>query len=167
MNNRKIFVSYKYADSNVQYFNGGNTPRYYVNYLEENHVSGNDIFKGERDNESLAEFKDETIRTHLKDKIRDSSVTIVLISPNMLDLLKNEKDQWIPWEISYSLKKLDGKGENGIVAVVLPDFNGSYNYFINYYTETLTNYESCNFRSLSLNRTFKIIQSNSFNKKKS
>lgn len=54
-----------------------------------------------------------------------------------------DKSQWIPWEIRYSLKEYtrgfdsDTKKDathtshtNGILAVVLPDANGSYSYMI-------------------------------------
>ena len=52
---------------------------------------------------------------------------------------KTEKNQWIPWEISYSLKEVSRKNKNGdavtsrsnaMVAVVLPDENGSYSYYL-------------------------------------
>ena len=60
-----------------------------------------------------------------------TSVTIVLISPEMFENVK-EIEQWIPWEISYSLKnKTRSNGisnMNAILAVVLPDRYGSYNY---------------------------------------
>lgn len=131
---RKIFVSYKHSDASVQplnnYYSG--TARDYVDYLI-NNILSTEIYKGEG-SEDLSQFKDSTIVTHLKNKIYDSSVTIVLISPNMKNSYTPESDQWIPWEISYSLKEITKSDQtsqtNGILAVILPDSNGCYNYFI-------------------------------------
>ena len=104
---KKIFVSYKYADSDVRkitndYFHT-DTVRDYVNKLEEK-IGKSDIYKGESDDNDLSQLTDDSIWNQLKQKIYDSSITIVLISPNMKTLWKSEKDQWIPQEISYSLK---------------------------------------------------------------
>ncbi len=60
-----------------------------------------------------------------------TSITIVLISPGMFDNVP-EIEQWIPWEISYSLKnktRSDGSSNmNAVLAIVLPDRNGNYDY---------------------------------------
>ena len=78
----------------------------------------------------------------------------------MKDPYTNDKDQWIPWEISYSLKEQSRNGErsktNAVLAVVLPDENGRYEYFI-------TN-NSCS-DSLNTNFLFDILKENMFNKK--
>ncbi len=41
----------------------------------------------------------------MKERIYDSTITIVLISPNMKDAFKWDKSQWIPWEIAYSIRE--------------------------------------------------------------
>ena len=135
---KKIFVSYKYADSDVRkitndYFHT-DTVRDYVNKLEEK-IGKSDIYKGESDDNDLSQLTDDSIWNQLKQKIYDSSITIVLISPNMKTLWKPEKDQWIPQEISYSLKEITHNGtrkskSNALIYVILPDKYNSYDYFI-------------------------------------
>lgn len=172
----KIFVSYKYGDTNVQplktgrqylYSFGYNTTIYeptkvrdYVTKLQELLEVNNHINKGEADGESLAAFKDSTIASKLRDKIYDSSMTIVMISPEMRDYTKLESDQWIPWEISYSLREY-GRNErtshsNAMLAVVLPDRNGSYSYCMEV-TDSIT--------TIHFNNLFQILCKNMFNQK--
>jgi len=161
----KIFVSYKHRDTAIRPLNvfGTGTARDYVDRLE-TLLSGNHIYKGERGDEPLSSFKDEAIGSHLRDKIYDSTITIVLISKNMKEWDKGEDDQWIPWEVSYSLKEITRDGRtsrtNGMLAVVLPDENGSYQYFIEQ-----RGCQSCGTIIWKTNTLFGILGRNMFNRK--
>ena len=134
---RKIFVSYKYWDHNVEYLSGYSSSypkaRDYVDWIENYFDNESDhIYKGEGNDEDLSDKSEDYIWRELKDRIYDSTVTIVLISPGMKELGKWERNQWIPWEISYSIREMTRGGytsrSNAILAVVLPDRNESYDY---------------------------------------
>ena len=116
----KTFISYKYSDI-VE----GKT-----NNLRDRIISamGEDarFYNGERvDSPDMTGLKAETIKSNLKDMIFNTSVTIVILSPNMLD------SKWVPWEIEYSLScyTRDGRQskQNGIVAVI-QKVNGDYSW---------------------------------------
>lgn len=160
----KIFVSYKYADTLVRPLSRPNdysqtTARHYVDDLSLRLDVNDHIYKGEDDGEDMSQFKDETIESKLRGKIFDSSVTVVLISKGMRDIWKSENDQWIPWEISYSLKEMRNNdrtsGTNAVIAVALPDEGGSYSYVV---TE-----HNC-VTSWNTGNMFKIIADNMFNR---
>ncbi len=158
---KKIFVSYKYADSQVQMLDGiwNTTVRNYVDALQDILSQEDHINKGEDDDESMESLADTTIASKLGDKIYDSSVTIVMISKGMKEN-KPEKEQWIPWEISYSLKEQSRNGikskTNAILAVVLPDKYGHYDYFMEPKPE-------CNSTTYKTGQIFPILRKNMFN----
>lgn len=136
---RKIFISYKYWDDNVfpgvpAMIKGACKVRDYVNWLEDRFMNHSDhISKAEHDNEDLSNYSEEFIWERLKDKIYDSSVTIVLISPGMKMPRRWERSQWIPWEVEYSLRLVQRKDRtsrrNALLGVVLPDRSGNYDYY--------------------------------------
>ena len=136
MMGKKVFVSYKYKDYDVQKIPEATQPTWpcdYVDYIKNKVLSGDDIYKGEESDEDISDWPEDQIWDHLKDKIYDSSVTIVLISPNMKEAGKWQRSQWIPWEISYSLRETTRNDRtshnNAILAVVLPDEDGHYYYY--------------------------------------
>ena len=133
---RNVFVSYKYHDDSVRQFQGlpygETTARNYADIVSKIlKETESYYFMGERDGEDLSGHHYKAIEKALADKMFHTSITIVLISPKMFENIQ-EIEQWIPWEISYSLKsktRSEGKSYmNAILAVVLPDRRGRYNY---------------------------------------
>ena len=165
----KIFVSYKYRDYSVQNINGHSYTkvRDYIDLFQNKLEKEDHIYKGEDAGEDLSALSDDAIWEKLKDRIYDSSVTIVFISPFMKEDGVRERNQWIPWEISYSLKEVSRKNSSGdsitsktnaMLAVVLPDVNGSYSYYIED-----NNCCDSNCRTLKRERLFTILKENMFN----
>lgn len=171
---RKIFVSYKYADEKVAklqdaYYEEVNgrlqwnyrptRVRDFVDKLQEK-IGTDNINMGEKDGESLDDFSNEQIETLLKQRIRQCSITIVIISKGMKEEGKSERDQWVPWEVSYSLRVVPTGGNtkqmNAVLGVVLPDETATYNW---YYTEN----PNCNSVTHHKGQLFKILRDNIFN----
>lgn len=171
---RKVFVSYKYKDEKVAKlqdyyyeeidgetkYNYRNTRvRDYVDLLQDK-IGIDNINLGERDGESLENFSDSEIETTLKNKIRQCSVTIVMISKGMKVQNQTQNEQWIPWEISYSLRTVPTGGNtkqmNAVLGVVLPDETGTYDW---YYTSN----PNCNCTTNHTGQLFSILKKNMFN----
>ena len=161
MTGYNVFVSYKYHDDSVKPLgNGQSTARDYVNRLETVLDRTSKFYsRAEKDGNDLSELNEDTIANKLADLIYYTSITVVLMSPNMMEIGKSEKEQWIPWEISYSLKETRrdiGKSHtNAVLAVVLPDKVGKYDYLVESH--------GCH-RTIKTDKMFPIIGKNMFNK---
>lgn len=166
----KVFVSYKHRDGQVLQIPGATVPEYgittarnYVDILDTLLTNAGHICKAEESGEDLSELTEETIAAKLADRLYDSTVTVVFISKGMHEVGKSEREQWIPWEVSYSLHENTRGGRtsatNAMIAVVLPDENGSYDYFV-----TSHNCFWCNSRTWHTDRIFKILGQNMFNR---
>lgn len=112
----KTFISYKYSES-----------RGLRDRIIEALGKDATYYKGENvESKDMTGDKRETIRKNLADMMFDTSVTIVILSPNM------RESEWIGWEVSYCLKKIKRKDRksqrNGVVAVI-KKVNGSYSWF--------------------------------------
>ncbi|MBF2754678.1 MAG: TIR domain-containing protein [Gammaproteobacteria bacterium AqS3] len=144
--------------------NSSVTARAYVDELIASLEETGNIYKGEEDDEDISHLSEDQIKSKLADKLYDTSITVVLISRGMKEFLAKEKKQWIPWEVSYSLKEITRKEQtsrtNAVLAVVLPDSNGSYDYYLE---EKTCSY--CHCTTLHTGFLFKILSENMFNAK--
>lgn len=119
---RTTFISYKYSDAR-------NTRDRIIDAL------GDDakFYRGEHEGSpDMTDKATETIKAALKDMIFGTSVTIVILSPNMCE------SEWIDWEVEYSLRK-ETRNErtsqmNGVVAVI-QKVNGSYDWLKTHSTD--------------------------------
>lgn len=142
----KTFISYKYSEAkklrNDIIKALGDEATYYQGETSES--------------PDLTDTSTENIKKNLTDMMYDTSVTIVIISPNM----KNSK--WIDWEIEYCLKNISRNGRtshtNGIVGVIMK-YNGGYSWFK---TKT-SNSDGCTSSSYDESQVYPIINNNRFN----
>lgn len=142
----KTFISYKWSEARS---------------LRDNIIEslGADAiyYKGETsDSPDLTDTSTENIKKTLTDMMYDTSVTIVILSPNMTE------SKWIDWEIEYCLKSIPRKNRtshtNGVVGVIMK-INGDYNWF----KKIGTNCHGTSTVSYEMSRVFDIISSNHFN----
>lgn len=142
----KTFISYKYSEAQ----------RLRDDIID---ALGDDAiyYKGETsDSPDLTGTSTENIKKNLRDMMYDTSVTIVIISPNM------KQSKWIDWEIEYCLKNNTRKGRtshtNGVVGVIMK-YNGGYSWFKN----ITTNDDGCSSSSYKTDLVYDIINKNRFN----
>lgn len=112
---RKTFISYKYNEAR-------DVRDRIIKALGDDAT----YYKGETsDSPDMTDHATETIKSKLKDMLFDTTVTIVVISPNM------KKSEWIDWEIEYSLREYERSGRkshtNGVVGVIM-EVEGEYSW---------------------------------------
>lgn len=116
---KKTFISYKYSEAQD---------------LRDKIIKslGDDaqFYQGETSNSpDLTDTTTDNIKRNLTDMMYNTSVTIVIISPNMID------SKWIDWEIEYCLKEISRKDRtshtNGIVGVIM-NVDGSADWLKNH-----------------------------------
>jgi hypothetical protein len=144
---RKTFISYKYSEAqNVR-----------DEILE---AFGDDAtyYQGETaDSPDLTDSSTENIKKNLTDMMYDTSVTIVVISPNLKD------SKWIDWEIEYSLKEISRKGRtsktNGVVGII-QKINDGYDWLATMSKKD----DGCSVRAIEDFKLYKIINENRYNR---
>ena len=142
----KTFISYKYSEAQE-------CRDRIIDALGEDAI----YYKGETsDSPDLTDYTTNTIKDKLKDMMYDTSVTIVILSPNMT------QSNWIDWEIEYSLKDITRKGRsshtNGVVGVIMK-VDGGYQWLKNVHT----NSDGCRSSSYDESLLYSIINNNRFN----
>jgi len=142
----KTFISYKYSEAQE---------------LRDRIIEamGDDasFYQGETsDSPDLTDTSTENIKRALRDMMYDTSVTIVIISPNM------KQSKWIDWEIEYCLKKITRKDRtsqrNGVVGVIMK-VNGGYDWF----KYTVEKDDGCKVSNYHTEKVFPIINNNRYN----
>lgn len=114
-------------------------------------------YRGETsDSPDLTDNKTETIKRVLRDMMYDTSVTIVIISPNI------KKSKWIDWEIEYCLKNTTRKERtsqtNGVVGVIMK-WQNDYSWF----KHSQKNQDGCQSFYYESKLVYDIINNNRFN----
>lgn len=143
---RKTFISYKYSEAQDL-----------RDEILESLGDDATYYQGETsDSADLTDTTTENIKENLKDMMFNTSVTIVIISPNI------KESKWIDWEIEYCLKRITRKDRtsqtNGVVGVI-QKVNGSYDWFKTINTQT----DGCSSSSYSEHLVYDIISKNRYN----
>lgn len=142
----KTFISYKYSEAR-------NLRNEIIDALGDDAT----YYQGETSSSpDLSDTSTENIKKNLTDMMYDTSVTIVILSPNM------KSSKWIDWEIEYSLKNITRKGRtshtNGVVGVIMKH-NGGYDWL----KTTSINSDGCASSSFNQSKVYSIINNNRFN----
>jgi hypothetical protein len=103
-----VFVSFRFSD-------GVDLKEELVNLFD----SSTEVINRSEDKDR-SEMTDETIQKYLYGKLKDTSVTIVILTPKAVNYQKNwlgDYDDWLYDELRYSLEDRTDNRTNGVVAL--------------------------------------------------
>ena len=109
---RRVFISFRFSDG---------AP--YKEKLDELFDSSVEVINCSEDTDRSA-LSEESIRSYLYKKLSNTSVTIILLTPNTLTYERDEDgqiDDWTYDEVRYSLEDRTNNRMNGLVAVYVPE----------------------------------------------
>lgn len=112
----RVFISFRFSDGEK-----------YKNELSEIFDDSTEVINCS-ENEDRSKLSDETIRRYLYSKLKATSVTIIIITPEAVNHRKkyaNIYDDWMYDEIRYSLEDRENNRCNGIIAVYTEDARAS------------------------------------------
>ena len=144
----KTFISYKYSEG-----------RHLRNRILTALGDDASYYQGETsDSPDMSDRTTNYIKERLKDMIYSTTVTILIISPNM------KESNWINWEIEYSLKDIkrnDRKSTtNGVVGVIMK-VKENYSWF----RSTITNLDGHTSYTFDDSYLYDVVVKNRFNRK--
>lgn len=145
---RKTFIAYKYSEAQ-------DLRDTIINALGDDAT----YYNGETaDSPDLTGTTVENIKKNLTAMMHGTSVTIIVVSPNLKD------SKWVDWEIEYSLKEITREDRtsrtNGIVGVI-KKVGGGYDWLISISTKD----DGCSVRTVDSDILYKIINENRYNLK--
>lgn len=143
---RETFISYKYSEAQ-------DLRDEILKSLGDDAV----YYKGETtESPDISNTTVDNIKNNLKNMIFGTSVTIVIISPNITS------SKWIDWEIEYSLKEYKRgtttSRTNGLVGVIMK-IDGSYDWLVSSHI----NADGCSSRRIDSSKLYNIINNNRYN----
>ena len=109
---RNVFISFRYSDGHE-----------YKEALASKFDASVDTVDYSED-EDRSDMSESTIRNYLYGKLKRSSVTIILLTPQAITYRRDYTgriDDWIYDEVRYSLDDREGNATNGLIGVYVPE----------------------------------------------
>lgn len=151
---RNVFISFRFSDG--------------VNYKEElsDCFDKNKYIINYSENKDRSKMPEETIKKYLYKKLKKTSVTIIILTPDAVSYKKDicdKYDDWLYDELRYSLEDREDNRTNAVVAVYTKD-TAQY-----LYTETTHKCSGCNkdSRVKNIKKFDNLVRKNMMNIKKS